>query len=79
MIVWQGRSREQIDGRIGERQTTAQQIMSYPTNSGFVFNRRSLDNIFMPELPLYGMQKPSTNGPVASSTCVTRNPQPFQH
>jgi hypothetical protein len=53
--------------------------MSYPTNGGFVFDRRSLDNVLMSELPLDGMQKPSTDGPVASSTRPARYPQPFQH
>jgi hypothetical protein len=44
-----------------------------------VFNCRGFDDVFMQELPPQGMQQPSTDGSVASSTCVTRNPQPFQY
>ena len=47
VIVWQGRMRDQIEGRIREGQSTAQQIMSYPANGGFVFDRRNLDDVFM--------------------------------
>jgi hypothetical protein len=50
--------------------------MSYPANGGLVFDRRSLDDVFMYELPAGGMQKPSTDGSVASSTRPTREPQP---
>jgi len=42
--------------------------MSYPTNGGLMVDRHSLDNVLMYELPADGMQKPPTDGPVASST-----------
>jgi hypothetical protein len=53
--------------------------MSDPANRGLVFNCRGFDDVLMQELPPQGMQQPSTDGSVASSTCVTRNPQPFQY
>jgi hypothetical protein len=51
--------------------------MSYSANGGLMFNRRSLDDVFMYELPPGSMQKPSTDGSVASSTRPTRDPDPF--
>lgn len=77
MIIRWRRTEDQIEGRICECQTTAQQIMSDPANRGFVFNCRGFDDVFMQELPPEGMQKPSTDGPVASSTRPTREPQSF--
>lgn len=40
---------------------------------------RSLDDVFMYELPADGMQKPPTDGPVAASTRPTREPEPLHH
>lgn len=52
--------------------------MSYPANGGLMFDGRSLDDVFMYELPADGMQKPSTDGSVASSTGTTCEPEPLQ-
>lgn len=38
----------------------------------------SLDDVFMYELPAEGMQKPPTDGPVASSTTPTRKLEALQ-
>lgn len=43
-----------------------------------MFDGRSLDDVFMYELPADGMQKPSTDGSVASSTGTTCEPEPLQ-
>ena len=53
--------------------------MGYHANGGLMFDGRSLDDVFMYELPADGMQKPPTDGPVASSTRPTRDPEPLHH
>jgi hypothetical protein len=51
--------------------------MSYPANGDLMFDRRSLDDVRVREPSADGVQKPSTDGSVASSTRPTREPQPF--
>ena len=77
MIAWQGRTGDEVEGRIRECETTTGEVMSHPANSGLVFDGRCLDDVLMYELPLNGMQEPPTDGPVASSTPATRNPELF--
>jgi hypothetical protein len=50
--------------------------MSYRTDNGLMFDRRSLDDVLMNELPAHGVQKPPTDGPVASSTRPAHEPEP---
>jgi hypothetical protein len=51
--------------------------MSYPANGGLMVDGRSLDDVLVYELPAEGMQKPPTDGPVASSTASTCEPEPL--
>ena len=51
--------------------------MSYPANGGLMFDWPSLADVLVYELPTNGMQEPPTDGPVASSTLPTRDPEPL--
>jgi hypothetical protein len=51
--------------------------MSYPANGGLMVEGRSFDDVLVYELPADGMQKPPTDGPVASSTAPAREPEPL--
>jgi hypothetical protein len=49
--------------------------MNYPANGGLMFHGRSLYDVFMDKLPAGSVQKPPTDGPVASSTRTSGEPQ----
>jgi hypothetical protein len=51
--------------------------MSHPANGGLMLDWPSLGDVLVYELPANGMQKPPTDGPVASSTVLTRDPEPL--
>ncbi len=51
--------------------------MSYPANGGLMFDWPSLADVLVYELPTNGMQEPPTDGPVASSTLPSRDPEPL--
>jgi hypothetical protein len=51
--------------------------MSHPANGGLMFDWPSLGNVLVYELPANGMQEPPTDGPIASSTPPTRDPEPL--
>lgn len=49
--------------------------MSHLTNGGLMFDRPGLDDVLVYERSTKGMQEPSTDGPVASSTVPTGDPE----
>ena len=78
VIAWQGCTRGEVEGRICKCESTADKVMSYPANGKFMFDRRSLDDVLVYEFAANGVQEPPTDGPVASSTLPTRDPEPLQ-
>jgi hypothetical protein len=53
--------------------------MSYPANGGLMLNGRSLCDVFMDKLPARSVQKPPTDGPVASSTRSSGEPHAIHY
>lgn len=51
--------------------------MSNAANGGLMLDWPSLDDVLVYELPANGIQKPSTDDLVASSTVPTRDPEPL--
>jgi hypothetical protein len=49
--------------------------MSHPANGQLMFDRPGLDDVLVHEISANGMQEPPTDGPVASSTTPTRDPE----
>jgi hypothetical protein len=79
VVGWQGGARGEEEGRVGECQAAAHEIMGCPANGGLMPDRRRLGDVPVGELPVDGMQQPSTDGPVASSARPSREPAPFHH
>lgn len=68
MIARERRTKDEIEGRIRKCETTAHKVVSYRADNGLMFDGRSLDDVLVYKLSADCMQKPPTNGPVASST-----------
>lgn len=68
MIARQGRTKDEIEGRIRERETTAHKVVTYRADNGLMFDGRSFDDVLVYKLSADCMQKPPTNGSVAPST-----------
>jgi hypothetical protein len=55
VIAWQGNTRDDVESRIRECEITADKVMRCPANGGLMFDRHSLDDVPVYELPSNGI------------------------